>query len=301
MPKPVYHIIMAEANLPLYQIQDFNAQWQQERYFYLKPFSQHLQEHAFVQKPHRHNFYILLFITHGSGTHTIDFKTYPVAPDMAFFMSPGQVHSWQLSPDTEGYILFFNPAYYLLDFPYHRLYNLPYFHSLLQQPFLQIPVAEHALLQGIIHHMQQELQQQQLYTDAIIRDYLDILLLRLARLYLTSGPAKQLAAGVASQLEALQNLIEKHYKEHLPVRFYADKLHVSAKQLNEISKRATGKTTTELMQDRIILEAQRLLLHADLTVSQVAAELGYFDNGYFFRFFKKHVGQTPEQFRNAQA
>jgi AraC-like DNA-binding protein len=99
-------------------------------------------------------------------------------------------------------------------------------------------------------------------------------------------------------LQTLENLIEEHYKEHLPVTFYADQLHVTTKHLNEICKRALAKTTNELIQERSVLEAQRLLIHSELTSTQIAAELGYFDTTYFFRFFKKHTGQTPEQFRS---
>ena len=75
---------------------------------------------------------------------------------------------------------------------------------------------------------------------------------------------------------------------------------MTAKQLNDTCRRAINKTVNELIQERMLLEARRLLVHSHLTVSEVAARLGYFDNAYFFRFFKKHTGQTPEQFRNAQ-
>ncbi len=291
---------MPEELLPTYQIQDFNPQYHQEHYFYLKSFSRHLQEHAFIQKPHRHDFYILLFITHGTGTHIIDFKPFPVQPNTVFFLTPGQVHSWQLSSDTDGFIIFFNPSFYLLDFPHHKLYNFPFFHSQLHKAFLMISAADWANLGLLVEKMQQELLQQQPYSDAIIRNYLDILLLQLTRHYHNQYKGFQLATSVQTQLELLEDLIEKHYKEHLPVSFYADQLHVTSKQLNEISKKATGHTSTELIQNRIILEAQRLLVHSDFTVTQIAAELGYFDNAYFFRFFKKHVGQTPEQFRSSQ-
>ncbi|MBC5773567.1 helix-turn-helix domain-containing protein [Pontibacter sp. KCTC 32443] len=290
---------MAEKELPVYQIQDFNAQWQQEHYFYLKPFSQHLQEHAFIQKPHKHDFYILFFVTHGSGSHTIDFKTYPVEPNTVFFLTPGQVHSWQLSSDTDGFILFFTPSFYLIDFPNHKLNSFPFFNSLLQNPFLYLTNAQLQQLESILLEMQEELIRQELYTEAIIRDYLDILLMRLARLYHSEGGPKTAGTGAVSQLEALQKLIEEQYKNHKPVKFYADQLHLTTKQLNETSKRRFGRTTAQLIQDRVLLEAKRLLVHSTLTIAQVASELGYFDNAYFFRFFKKHAGLTPEQFRKA--
>ncbi|MBJ6119727.1 helix-turn-helix domain-containing protein [Pontibacter sp. BT310] len=288
---------MPEANLPIYQIKDFNASSQQERYFYMKSFAQHLQEHAFIQKPHKHDFYMLLFVTQGAGTHTIDFETYPVEPGSTFFLTPGQLHSWQLSPETDGFIVFFTPSFYLLDFSHHKLYSFPFFHGLMHKPMLQLSAKDWASLKTILHSIEIELAAQQLYADAIIRNYLDILLLQLSRLYKSEKQEQQLPVGMLSQVEVLQNLIEENYKEHKPVSFYADKLHTTPKQLNEYSKRVLGKTITDLIHDRVILEAKRLLVHSDLTISQVATELGYFDNAYFFRFFKKKTNYTPEQFR----
>jgi AraC family transcriptional activator of pobA len=288
---------MSQEHLPIYQIQDFHAPSHQQGYFYLSSFAQHLQEHLFIQKPHKHNFYILLFITQGSGTHTIDFKEYPVAPNHIFFMAPGQVHSWELSEDTAGFILFFTQEYYQQEFPQKKLYNYPFFNALLHQPYLRVSATEEAALLWILQHMQVELAGQQLMQANMLRLYLDMLLILLAREYQSLGIGVQAPGGTLSELQTLENLIDLHYKDHLPVSFYADQLHVTARQLNETCKRSLNKTATALIQERILLEAKRLLVHADLTSSQIAAYLGYMDTPYFFRFFKKHIGLTPEQFR----
>lgn len=62
--------------------------------------------HKHIEKPHRHDFYVTVLFTHGSGVHEIDFQSYDVQPGSLFFLSPGQIHSWELSDDTEGYIFF---------------------------------------------------------------------------------------------------------------------------------------------------------------------------------------------------
>jgi AraC-like DNA-binding protein len=131
----------------------------------------------------------------------------------------------------------------------------------------------------------------------MLRHYLDMLLILLARHYHSQGIS--VPTGELSQLQALEDLIDRHYKAHQPVSFYADQLHLTAKQLNDLCKRSLNKNSTHLIQQRLLLEAQRLLVHSDLTSSQIAAELGYMDIAYFFRFFRKHLGLTPEQFRNA--
>lgn len=288
---------MPDKHLPIYAIKDFNPAPQREQYFYCSRLSRHLQMHLFIQKPHKHNFYILLFISQGTGTHTIDFEQYTVKPNTVFFLTPGQVHSWQLSDDTEGFILFFSPDFYLLDFPIQKLQRFPFFHAPLRSPSLHLSEAAFSHLLPTIEKLQTEYAQQQFLKDDMLRSYLDVLLIQLTRLYQLDYPDDLNTTAPIPYLQSVEMLIEANYKTHQPVSFYADKLHITPRQLNEYCKRILGKTTTELIHDRIILEAKRLLVHSDLTIAQVAAELGYSESAYFFRFFKKKTNYTPEQFR----
>jgi AraC family transcriptional regulator, transcriptional activator of pobA len=290
---------MPEKPFPIYQIQDFAEASRQGPGFYLNLFERHLQQHTFIQKPHKHDFYIILLVTQGSGTHTIDFKTYPVNAQTIFFLSPGQVHSWQLSEDTAGYILFFNSEFIRLISPQQKLLRFPFFNSLLGKPLLTLPPEQAAGISTLIDNMAKEYANRPRQWEEVIGSYLHILLIQLARIYEAqngSNPPSMIAYPAWGHLE---ELMEQHYKQHEPVNFYADKLHTTARQLNEICKNTLNKTVLELLQDRVILEARRLLTHSALTITQVAAELGYFDNSYFARFFKKHTGQTPEQFRQS--
>ncbi|WP_276496249.1 helix-turn-helix domain-containing protein [Pontibacter litorisediminis] len=289
---------MSKQHLPLYQIQDFNALAHKERYFYASSLAAHLQEHLFTQQPHKHTFYIILFITQGSGTHTIDFKKYEVKPNMFFFMVPGQVHSWVLSEDADGFVVFFTPEFYLKEFSHKKLFDYPFFNPLLNHPVLTVSEEETHGLALTFQALQKEYAGNELMRNQMLSRHLDILLISLTRLQQTKGTKAEVKGGELSLLQNFEDLVEQHYKAHLPVTFYAEQLHVTTRHLKEICKGALGKTTNELVQDRLSLEAQRLLVHSELTASQIAAELGYFDAAYFFRFFKKHTGLTPEQFRN---
>lgn len=77
--------------------------------------------HKHIEKPHRHDFYVTVLFTHGSGVHEIDFQSYDVQPGSLFFLSPGQIHSWELSDDTEGYIFFFSQEYYNMHYVNQKL------------------------------------------------------------------------------------------------------------------------------------------------------------------------------------
>jgi len=290
---------MPKEHLPIYQIQDFEARKEKNPYFYVSSFATHLQDHLFISEPHRHNFYIILLVTKGTGTHTIDFKEYEVKPGTIFFLTPGQVHSWKLSADADGCIIFFTADFYIKEYPGKSLPDFPFFNAMLYRPVLSISEADEQNLLPVLHLLQQEHRQVKPLRDVILSRYLDILLLELTRLIKATIGDTPDKGNKQALLQNLEKLIDQHYKEHQPVAFYAEQLHVTTKHLNEICKLSLGKTTKELIQYRTLLEAKRLLVHVDLTSSQIAAELGYEDSTYFFRFFKKQTGCTPEQFRAA--
>ena len=92
-------------------------------------------------------------------------------------------------------------------------------------------------------------------------------------------------------------LIELNFYEERKAEFYAAKLDVSTKRLNQILKEKLDKTAVQLIHDRVILEAKRQLIHSEHTVKEIAYTLQFKDPSYFSRFFKTHTGQTPNQFQ----
>ncbi|MDB5032414.1 AraC family transcriptional regulator [Mucilaginibacter sp.] len=92
-------------------------------------------------------------------------------------------------------------------------------------------------------------------------------------------------------------LLESNYLQVRNTDFYAGKLGISSKRLNQILKDKLDKTGMQLIHDRIILEAKRLIIHSDSTIKAIAYELGFSDRPYFSRFFKKQTGQTPDEFQ----
>ena len=97
-----------------------------------------------------------------------------------------------------------------------------------------------------------------------------------------------------------RSLVEAHFTEHRPVGFYAQALHMTESRLNRLCRATVGKSALEIVNDRLLLEAQRKLTHIAAPVSLLAYELGFADPAYFWRFFKKHAGLTPSQFRARQ-
>jgi AraC-like DNA-binding protein len=103
-----------------------------------------------------------------------------------------------------------------------------------------------------------------------------------------------------SQLVTFNNflkILEYNYKRPLGVDFYADKLNMSARNLNLISQSVFGKSITDIIETRKLLEARRMLLDSDKTVAEIGYALGYNENSYFTRVFRKKTGITPSGFR----
>ncbi|GAB3656696.1 helix-turn-helix transcriptional regulator [Echinicola sediminis] len=288
---------MEKSPLPVYRIQDFDDAKTRELDFYYSKFSRHLVKHQFIQQPHKHDFYIVLLLTQGTGSHTIDFTTYTVGPGSVFFLSPGQVHCWELSKDSEGHILFFSKAFYVEYFSPKKLWTYSFFNSSRNPPFMQLNEQEAISIEKGFKSIKDACLEESWMKNDLIRNHTDSLLIQLHRNYLEADQVKVNGSPDQAAMQKLERLIEKHLTEHQPVSFYAEKMKLSQRQLSDLCKRTQKSAFTEIVRERLVLEAKRLLTHSELTIGELAAELGFMDHSYFIRFFKKNTGMTPEQFR----
>jgi AraC-like DNA-binding protein len=281
--------------VPVLQLEHFQEPATLHPHFYVQLLEEHLAQYQFVKAPHRHDFYCLFLFTRGSGRHLIDFTAFDVTPGSAFFMSPAQVHNWQLSEDAEGYVVFFNAGFYLLNHAQGRLSEFPFF-GYGATPHLPLAEAHRGEITALFVRLYEEYGGHAWRKEELLGSYLNILLIKLANAYRqTNAPAG--STHLLEQLRQLEGLIEKHYLAHKSVEDYAGWMHLSPKQLYTVCRTGLRKSPGMLLQERLLLEAKRLLVHTDLTVAQVAARLNYVDGSYFNRFFKKAAGLTPEQFR----
>ncbi|NJM94705.1 MAG: hypothetical protein HC842_08620 [Cytophagales bacterium] len=121
----------SQAPIPIYSIERFDRSARPNPGYKVELFDAH--RHFTVSYPHRHDFYEILYLTHGSGRNVIDLEEYPIQPGSVFFVSPGQVHDIEVSTDVAGYIFIFTAEFYLLNKPdQNRLLELPFFYPLSQ-------------------------------------------------------------------------------------------------------------------------------------------------------------------------
>jgi AraC family transcriptional regulator, transcriptional activator of pobA len=248
-----------------------------------------------VQELHRHDFFYILALTKGIGNHEIDFTTYEVCDNSVFFMRPGHVHQLTLKAGSNGYLLQFKPDfYYPGDASSRELLRKASNKNLCQ---LDEPRFR-KLLTTLTAIFQEYTDKHTGYQD-VIKANLGIFFIELVRHRQQHNNAiTPVNAYTEERFEEFSELLDNHIARHKQVSHYAGMMHLSSYQLNAITKAALGKTCSELINERIVLEAKRNLLATSNQVNQIAYQLGYEDASYFIRFFKKHTGYSPEAFRN---
>lgn len=288
---------MPKSPLPIFHIPDFGPDAIDSSHFYYAGLKSHLATHQFIQKPHKHDFYIIVVFTHGAGSHTIDFKNYTVEPGSVFFLSPGQVHSWELTPDTDGHIIFFSGEFYTSTFPRKRINAYSVFTSNVEFPILKIGSVQAQEILCLFEKIDLETISPTWHTKELLINYIDTLLILMYRYKGSNASLSKKEKLFHEQFQELELLIEDHFKKHREASFYADTMNLSLKQLNSLCKNTVSKTSSQVIMDRVILEAQRLLTHSGLNISEIAYALEFEDSSYFSRLFKKKTNMTPEQFR----
>lgn len=266
---------------------------------YINTFSNHLQlNKKLINKPHSHNFYLCVIFTKGNGKHEIDFNSFDINPGKVFFLKPGQTHFWKFETEPEGFISFHSQEFYELKFLEHTINAFPFFHSNQNPPVLQLTPQKLKVLAIKFQEAYTEYLQTNYLRELKIVNLLSHIYIELSRVYIDNAQRELFYSNRYSIIfEKLEYLINTYfYKEKFP-KFYADKLNITTKHLNRVVNQTINKTTSQLISDRIILEAKRLIVHSNDNLANVSYALNFSDYAYFSKFFKSKTGITPLDFR----
>ncbi len=266
---------------------------------YINSFSNHITLNKnLINKPHSHNFYLCVIFTEGTGTHEIDFNSYNINPGKVFFLKPGQTHFWKFETKPKGFILFHSQEFYEMKFLDHTLNSFPFFYSYQNPPLLELSQKKMNELNLKFQEVYTEYLQSKLLRELKIINLINNIYIELTRAYTADINFKKLISPNYSKiLENLENSINNHfYTEKLP-KFYANQLNITTKHLNRVVKKTINKTTSQLISERIILEAKRLIVHSDNNLASIANTLEFSEYAYFSKFFKSKIGLTPMNFK----
>ncbi len=281
---------MAKKEFPIYNIEDFNS----ETEFYCNALPHHLKEHHFIHTPHKHDFFLVVLFTNGTGTHEVDFTSYKVTPGTVFMLRPGQTHNWKLSKDIDGYIFFHSKDFYDTSSISQKIQDYPFFSSIYNPPIITLKNKSKEKLASLFIEIKKENEEDNLLKFQKLHTLTTLAYIELTRSYQTQTPIQSTLYQL--KVKQLEDLIDKHYKTIKYPYQYADMMAISEKHLNRICRSCLNKTTTDLITDRIILEAKRSLTHTQLSINQIAESIGYVDASYFSRMFKKRTGENALSF-----
>lgn len=251
-------------------------------------------------RPHIHAFYQIVWFVRGSGNHFVDFKAYEVSNNTLFLIAPGQVHNFEPSADAEGIIVHFN-ADFLSDENSGEDVALKYdvFNALERHPRFVVDDATATTLHFLAHEMEAEMARSLLFAHAdYLKGLLKLFLIAVKRYGRQSANEPLNLNNTAHQLYLqFRRRLESDFRRMHAVKEYANRLNVSTKTLTNAVATTSHTTLLRLINERITLEAKRLLRFSHMQIKEVGFALGFEDPSYFVKFFKRQTGMMPAQWR----
>ncbi|MCF0199719.1 MAG: helix-turn-helix domain-containing protein, partial [Bacteroidaceae bacterium] len=250
-----------------------------------------------TMRTHVHPFYEIVWFTRGEGVHTVDFTDYPVADNTIFFIAPGQLHSFDGSRSSEGHVVKICP--HLLGGVLLK-YNV--FNTYDSVPYKRIAAGCAGSILGILSMIEDEVAKCDSvgHTD-YLQSLVTMLLIKIERCNMVQNDAIFSTNRTAHRtFLAFRREIEHHFRSMHTVKEYAELLNVSTKTLTNYVAECSQHTPLEMINNRIVLEAKRLLRYSDMMVKEIAATLGFDDPSYFNKFFKRLVRCSAAESRTLE-
>ena len=232
-----------------------------------------------IEWPHRHTFYSLVWFTEGTGFYVVDFQEYEIRKDRIFFVSPKQVHNWDYSENSRGYVL-------MIDLMFARQLQLESHY-----PYVDI-TTQNAFLQELFTNLLDESSKDDTLSSIAIQSGISYLYAVLARIANDNGPHYPAAN---QTIDTFKKLVYENHTLH-KVEDYARKMNLPEDTFNTLVKTSTGISAKQYILDLKITEAKRQLIYSQFNINEIAFNLGFEDPSYFTRLFKKKINLSPSAF-----
>jgi len=252
--------------------------------------------HQKLLDPRRLTSYFIVLIDSGSITYKLDLQDIPVADGELLFAMPNQIFSPPAKTD--------NLNYYKILFDEDTLALLPQRFSFLVNPLNSQTITLDAAARGRVRTVFEILNQlllaeNQLTDSEIVLAYLNLLLSELNSAYFKNEPVDLVNTNLSKFVE-FKLMVETHLTEQPSIHTIAEKLALSTNSLYRLVKEHSGTSPKDFLTNRLMMEAQRKLRHSNLSVKELAYELGFNDPDYFSRIFKKSTGKNVSDFLQDQ-
>jgi AraC family transcriptional regulator, transcriptional activator of pobA len=260
-----------------------------------------LRNSRMAAPPHRWSYYRIGFLKQGEGdvvTGIYKFK----ARKNTFFVIPSRVitSSKNWTTDSQGFVLLFNPDFFLQNNISHQMLANKNWLSGSVRPDIYLPDDQAEEVERILEAIMQEKKlKDKANTEFIAVKILELLILG-ERL---SGQMKTGSENlpVSDVIRQFIDMLDLHFPKEHSVKFYADQLSMHPNHLNSLVKKQTGMSAKESIQNRILLEIKYLLHSTKLPIKEIANQMGFNDPNYFTTFFRRFENRSPVSYRSAFA
>ena len=238
----------------------------------------------------------IIFVKAG-GHSIIDFEEYHLQKDAFFFINAGQ-YCW-FDDNCSGTMLYYNRDFYCVEIHDKEVAcDGILFHNIYEVPVVMMDKNTSKELQYILQEIKTEIELDAPAIEEMLRILLKQIIIKCTRIWKKEHQLEpENTKPEAEFSRTFSQLVEWHYTRHHSVADYAELLHITPKALNKRITRYSNTTPNDLIKNRIILEAKRLLVHTQLSIKEISYKLGYEDISYFIRFFTKQAASSPQSFR----
>jgi len=282
---------------PLFQLYGEIASKPFDVGIHIESIAQRSQLYNWEITPHRHeDFLQILYIETGRGTVLFGHENFPIETPCVILVPRLLPHGFIFQKNMRGSVITVGHSFF------QRLIE---FDSSLFEQFdqgIQIKFADHSLewkkITEIVYQLREEFVGSELWRSNVLMNHLANMFIHLARRIPQQMSELEKGGKAVAHVMRFKKLLDLHYREHWSIERYAQMLGITHTQLNRVCKQVLSKTALEIVHTRMITEAERDLLYSSLSIKEIAFTLGFQDESYFTRFFKKHVGFSPSQFRS---
>lgn len=251
-----------------------------------------------IKKPHRAEFYQILWFQKGSPTHLVDFNPIKTKPNSLLFVNKNSVQVFDNKTKFKGKAILFTDNFFCkteTDTKFLRSSIL--FNDLLSISQIKIP-KNSAIIETTFELLETELKNaKDNYQSDLLQNNLHNLLMHCERERRKQDFIEFKKDANLEQALFFKTLLDDNFVKNKKVSFYCQKMHLTPKRLNQATSKIFGKTPKNIIDDRVLLESKRLLSHTNESVKEIAFSLGFEEPTNFIKYFKKHNKKTPIEFR----
>ncbi len=282
----------AASAVPVFKLYGETAAWPTPDLLHCESIAERSRLHDWEIKPHRHGDLVqLLYVRSGQAELQVEGQTSHVEQPALQVVPTLSVHGFRFSRDVQGQVL-------TLALPLAEQLGNAFDTRLLQRAACYSVGEAKDFLDRLFDAIDEEYYAQAPGRELMLQSLLSQLLVWIGRraLQQEQAAASQPDRG-REHLQGFTQLLETHFRQHLPIEHYASALGISAAHLNALCRRLAGQSALQMINQRLLLEAKRCLVYTAMTINQVSDSLGFSEPAYFSRFFKRGTGQSPKTFR----